>query len=256
MQLTDTHTHLYTDAFDLDIDEVIQKAIEKGVSKFFLPNIDVSSIDHMMDLAKKYPEHCFPMMGLHPCAVKENYEQELSVIANWLERFSFCAVGEIGIDLYWDKTFVKEQEEAFRQQINMAKQHDLPFVIHCRDAFDEIFAVLDELNDAKMRGIFHCFTGSVEQAHRVLEYGGFKLGIGGVVTFKNGGLDKVLEHVNLSDIVLETDSPYLAPTPYRGKRNESKYLYHIAEKVSTIYHMPIEEIAEVTTANAREVFGF
>lgn len=256
MILTDTHTHLYVKQFDNDIDAVIANCIEKGVSRLFMANIDSSSINSMMDLGKKYPKNCFPMMGIHPTSIKANYKEELALVEDWLSKYSFCAVGEIGIDLYWDKTFLKEQQDAFRIQIGLAKKYNLPFAIHCRDAFDEVFEILDELNDDKMRGIFHCFTGNIEQAKHVLAYGGFKLGIGGVVTFKNAGLDKVVEQLNLEDLVLETNTPYLAPTPYRGKRNESAYIYEIAEKVADIYKVSIEEVATITTANSQEIFSF
>lgn len=256
MILTDTHTHLYSEQFNDDIDTVIKNSIDKGITRLFLPNIDSSSIDGMMKLGTDYPDNCFPMMGLHPTSVGENYKEELALIEDWMNKQKFCAFGEIGIDLYWDKTFFKEQQEAFRFQIELAKKYELPFVIHCRDAFDEIFEILDELNDAKMRGIFHCFTGTVEQANHIINYGDFKIGIGGVVTFKNSGLDKVVEQIDLKHLVLETDSPYLAPAPFRGKRNESTYLYTIAEKVADIYNISIEEVAEITTANSKEVFGF
>jgi TatD DNase family protein len=256
MILTDTHTHLYSEQFNDDIDAVVKNCIDKGVERLFLPNIDSSSIEKMMKLGKTYPNNCFPMMGLHPTSVKENYKEELTLVEEWLNKQQFCAVGEIGIDLYWDKTQLKEQQDAFRFQIDLAKEHNLPFVIHCRDAFDEIFEILDELNDDKMRGIFHCFTGNIEQANHIINYGDFKIGIGGVVTFKNSGLDKTVEQIDLEHIVLETDSPYLAPTPYRGKRNESTYLYNIAKKVADIYSLSISEVAEITTKNSKQVFGF
>ena len=256
MILTDTHTHLYSEQFNDDIDTVIKNSIDKGITRLFLPNIDSSSIDGMMKLGTDYPDNCFPMMGLHPTSVGENYKEELALVEDWMNKQKFCAIGEIGIDLYWDKTFFKEQQEAFRFQIELAKKYELPFVIHCRDAFDEIFEILDELNDAKVRGIFHCFTGTVEQSNHIINYGDFKIGIGGVVTFKNSGLDKVVEQIDLKHLVLETDSPYLAPAPFRGKRNESTYLYTIAEKVADIYNLSIEEVAEITTANSKEVFGF
>ena len=256
MILTDTHSHLYADEFDEDIDIVINNCLEKGIERLFLPNIDSSSIQPMIDLVKKYPKHCFPMMGLHPTSVKDNYQEELKIVEEWLDKQQFCAIGEIGIDLYWDKSTLAIQQDAFNTQINWAKERGLPFVIHCRDAFDEIFEILDELNDEKMRGIFHCFTGTIEQAQHIIDYGDFKIGIGGVVTFKNAGLDKVVEQLDLKHLVLETDSPYLAPTPYRGKRNESTYLYNIAHKLAEIYSQPIEEIAAITTNNSIEVFGF
>jgi len=256
MILTDTHTHLYSEQFNDDIHTVIQNSIDKGITRLFLPNIDSTSIDGMMKLGTDYPNNCFPMMGLHPTSVGENYKEELALVEDWMSKQKFCAIGEIGIDLYWDKTHLKEQQEAFRFQIELAKKYDLPFVIHCRDAFEEIFEILDELNDDKMRGIFHCFTGTVEQANHVINYGGFKIGIGGVVTFKNSGLDKVVEQLDLAHLVLETDSPYLAPTPFRGKRNESTYLYTIAEKVADIYNISIEEVSKITTENSKQVFGF
>ena len=256
MILTDTHTHLYSDQFNEDIDTVIQNCIDKGITRLFLPNIDSESIDGMMKLGEKYPKNCFPMMGLHPTSVKENYKEELTLVKEWMSKHPFCAVGEIGIDLYWDKTFLVAQQEAFRFQIKLAKEYNLPFVIHCRDAFDEIFEILNELNDDKMRGIFHCFTGTIEQANHVINYGGFKIGIGGVVTFKNSGLDKVVAQIDLEHLVLETDSPYLAPTPFRGKRNESTYLYTIAERVADIKEVSIEKVAQITTENSKQVFGF
>jgi len=254
--LTDTHTHLYAKQFNDDINTVIKNCIDKGIERLFLPNIDSSSIEGMMELGKKYPNNCFPMMGLHPTSVKENYKEELVLVEEWLNKHQFCAVGEIGIDLYWEQHLLKEQQDAFRFQIELAKKHNLPFVIHCRDSFDEIFEILDKLNDDKMRGIFHCFTGNVEQANHIINYGDFKIGIGGVVTFKNSGLDKTVEQIDLKHLVLETDSPYLAPAPYRGKRNESTYLYNIAEKVADIYNLTIEEVAEITTKNSKQVFGF
>jgi TatD DNase family protein len=256
MILTDTHTHLYAEQFNEDIDTVIENCIGKGIERLFLPNIDSESIDGMIELSKKYPNNCFPMMGLHPTSVKDNYKEELALVEDWLNKQQFCAVGEIGIDLYWDKTHLREQQDAFRYQIELAKKYNLPFVIHCRDSFDEIFEILDDLNDDKMRGIFHCFTGNIDQANHIINYGDFKIGIGGVVTFKNSGLDNTIEQIDLEHLVLETDSPYLAPTPNRGKRNESTYLYNIAEKVADIYNISIEDVAKVTTENSKKVFGF
>jgi len=255
MILTDTHTHLYSEQFDNDIDEVIANAIKNGVTRFFLPNIDASYTEKMLQLAKEYPQQLFPMMGIHPCSIKEAYKEEIAHVEQWLEKYPFCAIGEIGIDLYWDKSFLTQQQEAFRLQIELAKKYNLPFVIHCRDAFNEIFEIMDELNDDKMRGIFHCFTGDLTQANHIINYGGFKLGIGGVVTFKNSGLDKVVEHVDMQHIVLETDSPYLAPVPFRGKRNESAYLLNIAQKVAEIKRLTVAEVAEITTQNSIAVFG-
>lgn len=256
MILTDTHTHLYSEQFKDDIDVVLKNCFEKGITRLFLPNINSASIGGMLKLESGFPNNCFPMMGLHPTSVDENYQTELATMKEWLDQRDFCAIGEIGIDLYWDKSFITQQQDAFRTQINWAKERNLPFVIHCRDAFDEIFEILDELNDDKMRGIFHCFTGNIEQANHIINYGGFKIGIGGVVTFKNSGLDKVVEQIDVKHLVLETDAPYLAPTPYRGKRNESTYLLGIAEKVADIYKLSIEDVATITTANSKEVFGF
>lgn len=255
MILTDTHTHLYSEQFKDDIDEVVQKAIKLGISRFFLPNIDSSYTNTLLALAKKYPDNMFRMMGLHPCSVKADYQQELEHVEKMLSAHQVVAIGEIGIDLYWDKTFLKEQQAAFRYQIRLAKANNLPFVIHCRDAFDEIFEILDEENDENMRGIFHCFTGNLEQAQKIINYGGFKLGIGGVVTFKNAGLDKVVEQISLEHLVLETDAPYLAPVPYRGKRNESAYLIEIATKIASLKQVSLEEVASITTKNSIEVFG-
>ena len=255
MILTDTHTHLYSEQCKEDIDEVVQKAINLGISRFFLPNIDSGYTAALLALAKKYPDNMFPMMGLHPCSVKADYQQELTHVEKMLSEHQVVAIGEIGIDLYWDKTFFKEQQVAFRHQIRLAKANNLPFVIHCRDAFDEIFEILDEENDENMRGIFHCFTGTLEQAEKIIAYGGFKLGIGGVVTFKNAGLDKVVEQINLEHLVLETDAPYLAPVPYRGKRNESAYIIEIATKVANLKQVSLEEVAKITTSNSKTVFG-
>lgn len=255
MILTDTHTHLYANKLREDLDEVILRAEANGVDRFFLPNIDSSSIEAMLDLEARDPKRFFPMMGLHPCSVDANYKKELDLAEQWLNQRDFIAIGEIGIDLYWDKTYLKEQQEAFCIQVEWAKARNLPIIIHARDSFDEIFKLLDQLNDDRLRGVFHCFTGTLEQAQRVLAYGDFMLGIGGVLTFKKAGLDKVVSELNLSDLVLETDSPYLAPSPYRGKRNESSYLLHIAQKLADIKNIPVEEVAQQTTANSQKLFG-
>lgn len=254
MILTDTHTHLYAAQFDKDRAEAIQKAIDLGVSRFFIPAIDSETTQSMLDLEAQFPNNIFLTMGLHPTHVKENYKEELAHVKEWLDKKEFYAVGEIGMDLYWDKSFVKEQQEAFKIQIAWAKEKNLPIIIHCRDAFDEVFEVLEEVNDDKLYGIFHCFTGTLEQAKKAISYN-MKLGIGGVVTFKNGKIDKFLNEIPLEYIVLETDSPYLAPTPYRGKRNESAYLVNVADKLSDIYQVSIEKIAKVTTANSKTIFG-
>ena len=255
MILTDTHTHLYAEQFDEDRTEVINQCIKEGITRLFLPNIDKNSVKGMMELTTEFPENCFPMIGIHPCSVDENWQKELEDYKELLNTHKFYAIGEIGIDLYWDKTTLGIQQQAFEAQIKLAKELNLPIVIHARDAFDEIFEVLDKHNDDKLRGIFHCFTGNLNQAKRVLNYGGFKLGIGGVVTFKNSGLDKVVKELSLTDLVLETDSPYLAPHPYRGKRNESAYLKLIGEKVSEIFKVSLEIVAEVTTKNSQNMFG-
>ncbi|MEO8761459.1 MAG: TatD family hydrolase [Bacteroidia bacterium] len=250
----DTHTHLYSEEFKTDIDEALKKAIDAGVDKFYLPNIDSSSVSGMHALCKKYPQHCFPMMGLHPCSVKENYKEELAIAYNYLQENKYVAVGEIGIDLYWDKTFYQQQVEAFETQINWALEFNLPIVIHCRNSFDEIFEVLTRFKKLP-KGIFHCFSGNAEQAQKVIDVTNFKLGIGGVITFKNSGLDKAIENIDLKHLVLETDSPYLAPVPYRGKRNESAYIPLIAAKIADIKLCSLLEVATITTANAQEIFG-
>ena len=254
MKIIDTHTHLYLNQFKDDIDKVIQRSIDKGINKFIFPAIDSTHFDDMHDLKNKYPGSIYLMSGLHPTDVKENFKQELEFVVNSLKSHSYVAIGEIGIDLYWDKTYLKQQQEAFTFQIRLAIKHDLPIVIHCREAFDEIFEILDKENCPKLRGVFHCFTGTLEQAQRAIDLG-FVLGIGGVVTFKNGGIDKFLNQIELKHIVLETDSPYLAPVPFRGKRNESSYIVYVIEKLSEIYGLSNEEIADVTTKNAEKVFA-
>lgn len=256
MILTDTHTHLYLKEFDADRDLVIQKAIESNIKRFFLPNIDSSTISDLIALVEKYPENCFAMMGLHPCSVKENYREELEIIEKLIleKRKLFYAVGEIGIDLYWDKTFLKEQQHAFNYQISIAKQQNLPIVIHSRNSFEEVYSIVKDSQDGNLRGVFHCFSGNKAQAIKIIELKGFKLGIGGVVTFKNSGLDEVVKNIDMKHIILETDSPYLAPVPYRGKRNESVYLYLILKKIAELKGMSVEEVAEVTTNNSIELF--
>lgn len=250
----DTHTHLFVDAFDEDRDAVVQRAIDAGVERCLLPNIDVETIPAMRELAAKYPDNCFPMMGLHPGSVGASWESDLEVIRQHLFREKYIAVGEIGMDLYWDTTFVAEQREAFRRQVLWAKELKLPIVIHAREAFQEIFSILDELNDENLTGVFHCFTGTREDAARILAYGGFKLGLGGVLTYKKAALEESLVDVPLDALVLETDSPYLPPVPHRGKRNESAYILHVAERLADIYGVKLSEIEKRTTANALEVF--
>ena len=254
MILTDTHTHLYSEAFDKDRDEVIGKALDLGVERFFIPSIDSTYTQAMFALEKDYPDHMFLMMGLHPTHVKANFKKELQHVERLLEERKFYAVGEIGIDLYWDRTFLKAQQEAFRFQIRLAKKHNLPIVIHCRESFDEIFEILEEEKGEDLFGIFHCFTGTLEQAKKAIAYN-MKLGIGGVVTFKNGKIDTFLHQIDLKHIVLETDSPYLAPVPYRGKRNESAYLLNVLKRLSEIYSKEEEEIAQITTKNSKTIFG-
>lgn len=249
----DTHTHLYSEEFNEDRIARIEDAISKSVTKFYMPNVDSESIDGMLQLEVHFPTHCFPMMGLHPCSVKENYREELAIVKKWLDTRRFAAIGEIGIDLYWDKTFAKEQELAFKEQVYWALEYNYTIVIHCRNAFDEIFEILQSFEKLP-KGIFHCFSGDIVQAQKILSFGNFKLGIGGVVTFKNSGLDKVVEQLNLTDIVLETDAPYLAPVPYRGKRNESSYIPLIAKKIAQIKGLTVEEVATVTSQNAIEIF--
>ena len=254
MIVTDTHTHLYSEAFDEDRKEMIERAIKSKVSRFFIPAIDSTYTEAMFQLEKDFPDNVFLMMGLHPTHVKENYKQELKHVEVMLAQRQFYAVGEIGIDLYWDKSTLAIQQEAFKYQIKLAKQYKLPIVIHCREAFDEIFEVLDQEKSEDLFGIFHCFAGNLEQAHQAISYN-MKLGIGGVVTFKNGKIDQFLNQIDLKHIVLETDSPYLAPAPYRGKRNESAYIIKVLEKLSLIYGVSEEQIATITTQNSKDIFN-
>jgi TatD DNase family protein len=252
--ITDTHTHLYSEAFDDDRKEMIERAIQSNVSRFFIPAIDSTYTEAMLELEKEYPEHIFLMMGLHPTHVKENYKEELNHVEDMLEKRKFYAVGEIGIDLYWDKTTLEIQQKAFKHQIKLAKQYKLPIVIHCREAFDEIFEVLEQEKGNDLFGIFHCFSGNLQQAHKAISYN-MKLGIGGVATFKNGQIDQFLNQIDLKHMVLETDSPYLAPAPYRGKRNESAYITKVLEKLAQIYNVSEAHIAKVTTQNSKDIFN-
>ena len=252
--LIDTHTHLYSEQFENDIEEVVARAKENGVERFYLPAIDQSYTEKMLRLEAQYPNEMFAMMGLHPCSVHpDTLESEMAHVREWIDKRKFKAIGEIGIDLYWEKAYLKEQQDAFKTQIEWAKEQNLPIVIHCRDAFNEVFEVLEEVKDDKLFGIFHCFSGTKEEAQRAIDFN-LKLGIGGVVTFKNGKIDQFLGDFDIKNIVLETDSPYLAPVPYRGKRNESSYLTHVSEKLVDIYRLTPNEIAEITTKNALEVF--
>ncbi|MDP1802757.1 MAG: TatD family hydrolase [Bacteroidota bacterium] len=252
--IIDTHTHLYAEEFNADRAALIQKAISNGVHKFFLPNIDSTSIDGMHQLEIDFPENCFAMMGLHPCSVNATVEAELAIVKSWLEKRKYKAVGEIGIDLYWDKTFLKEQQYAFKTQIEWALHYNYPIIIHCREAFDEIYEVLVSFNKLP-KAIFHCFSGNAEQAQKILALGNFKLGIGGVLTFKNSGLDKAIENVGLEHLVLETDAPYLAPVPFRGKRNEPSYLLEIAKKLAELKNVSMSEVESITTKNAQFIFS-
>ena len=254
MILTDTHTHLYSEEFDQDRTEMIQRAMDIGVSRFFIPSIDSNYTQKMYDLEAQFPENIFLMMGLHPTYVKENYLEELAHVETELSKNKFYAVGEIGIDLFWDKTFLEQQQHAFQYQIQLAKKHNLGINIHCRDAFDEVFEVLESEKATDLFGIFHCFTGDFQQAQRAIELN-MKLGIGGVATFKNGKIDQFLKDIDLKHIVLETDSPYLAPVPFRGKRNESSYVKLVAEKLAEIYQLSTEEIAWITSENSKAIFG-
>lgn len=253
MIITDTHTHLYSEAFNEDRHEMIHRAIDNGVTRFFVPAIDSTYTKTMLQLEKEFSEYIFLMAGLHPTHVKENYKEELQHVEEVLSKRKFYAVGEIGIDLYWDKTTLSIQKEAFKYQINLAKHYKLPIVIHCREAFDEIFEILETEKSDDLYGVFHCFTGTLEQAHQAIAYN-MKLGIGGVVTFKNGKIDKFLNQIDLKHIVLETDAPYLSPVPYRGKRNESAYITKVLEKLSELYNMPTEVIAKITTQNSKDIF--
>lgn len=254
MLITDTHSHIYSEEFADDRDAMMQRAFDAGVKRIFVPSIDSSYTEKMYAMEAQYPESVFLMMGLHPTYVKENYEDELRHVETELSKRKFAAIGEIGIDLYWDKTTLPQQQIAFRRQIQLAKQYKLPINIHCREAFDEIFEILDAEKSPELRGIFHCFAGNYEQALHAISLN-MKLGIGGVATFKNGKIDQFLNQIDLENIVLETDSPYLAPVPFRGKRNESSYIVKVVSKLSEIYGLPESEIARITTENSRAVFG-
>lgn len=251
--MIDTHTHLYLKQFDDDRAETMHRAMTAGVQRFYLPNIDSTSIEQMLALEAAYPDHCYAMMGLHPCSVKENVAEELAIVKQWLDKRHFCAVGEIGLDLYWDKSYFEQQKMAFRTQIQWAKALDLPIVIHSRESTWEVIDILRAEQDDKLKGIFHCFGGSVEEANAITELG-FYLGIGGVLTFKKSGLDKTMGKVDLKHVVLETDAPFLAPTPYRGKRNESAYVRLVAEKLAIIKDVSLEKVIQVTTQNAKNIF--
>jgi len=252
--ITDTHTHLYSNQFNEDQKEMILRAKNAGVSRFFIPAIDSSYTESMLKLEEDYPLDVYLMMGLHPTSVNENYAEELAHVKEWIDKKDFYAIGEIGIDLYWDKSFLIEQQEAFRTQIKWAKEKKLPIAIHCREAFDEVFEILEAEKGDDLRGIFHCFTGTKKQAAQAISYN-MKLGIGGVVTFKNGKIDTFLNEIDIQHIVLETDAPYLAPTPNRGKRNESAFITHVIDKLVDIYKLSFKEISEITTQNSKDIFG-
>ena len=252
--LTDTHTHLYSEHFNEDLSLVMQRTFDSGVKRLFIPAIDSATTEAMYLLEKQYPENVFLMMGLHPTSVKSNFKQELEHVKKQFLKRQFFAVGEIGIDLFWDKSNLENQKIAFKAQIQLAKKYKLPIVIHCRDAFDEIFKILESENDDDLFGIFHCFTGTEEQADKAISFN-MKLGIGGVVTFKNGKIDTFLNKIDIKNIVIETDSPYLSPVPYRGRRNESSYLPLICKRLAEIYQLSEKEISIITTQNSKDVFG-
>jgi len=252
--LIDTHAHIYSEEFNDDIDEVITRAYDSDVRKIILPNIDSSSVKKMLDLADQYPQICYPLMGLHPTSVREDYQDELELVEFWLKKRKFYGIGEIGIDLYWERAFLEQQIIAFRHQLQLAKKYQLPVVLHVRESFDEVFAVVEEEVEAGLTGVFHSFTGSVEQAARITDLG-FKIGIGGIVTFKNSGLDEVVRQIDPKHLILETDAPYLTPSPFRGKRNESSYLIHVARKIAELHDLSVHEVAKITSANAVSLFG-
>ncbi len=249
----DTHAHIYSEEFDMDRDEMLRQCEEAEVRKIYMPNIDHTSIDGMLELEQQYPDRCIPMMGLHPCYVKKDFEKELYRIEEWLAKRKFVAIGEVGTDLYWDKSFWPQQQEAFRIQVGWAKKYKVPIVIHCRESIDETIELLTPLIDKNLTGVFHCFTGTLEQSVKIMEMG-FYLGVGGVVTFKNGGVDKILPEIPMESIVLETDSPYLAPTPHRGKRNSPAYIPLVAARVAELKKITVEELQQVTTQNAHTLF--
>lgn len=251
----DSHAHIYSEKLKKDLPDVMERALENGVTKIFMPNIDHTSIDDMFEVENKYPDNCFPMMGLHPCSVNKTFEKELYLVEEWLNKRDFYAVGEIGTDLYWDKTFWPQQQEAFKIQVNWAKVKNLPIVIHCRESIDETIEMVEKLKDDNLTGVFHCFTGTLEQARKIIDLG-FYLGFGGVATFKNGGLDTVIPEIDLKHMVLETDSPYLAPTPHRGKTNKPSYIPLIAKKIASFKEVGLDEVAEKTTENSLKLFRF
>ncbi len=251
--MIDTHAHIYASEFDQDREEVVQRALAQGIQHILLPNIDLDSIQPMLETEAQFPDICRSMMGLHPCYVDQDVDKTLETIHSWYDKHDFIAVGEIGIDLYWDKTYRAEQEHAFITQLGWAKERDLPVVIHTRDSIQETLALLEKEQDGSLSGVFHCFGGSVEEAQAINALG-FHLGLGGVTTFKNGGMDKVVPHLDLSKVILETDCPYLAPVPHRGKRNEPAYTELVAKRISELTERPIQEIEEITNNNAKALF--
>jgi TatD DNase family protein len=256
MILTDTHAHLYAEQFKEDQDAMLLRAFEAGISRIFLPAIDTETHESLVALADAYPDKCFPMMGLHPCSVDAaTIDKEIAAIEAWHAKRKFIAVGEIGIDLYWDKTQLALQQEIFARQIDLAKKLNLPVIIHSRSAFNECYEIVKEKQDGTLKGIFHCFSYGIDEAEKVIALGGFMMGIGGVVTFKNSGLDKVVAHCGMENFVLETDAPYLAPVPFRGKRNESSYLAYVAKTIADIKKITVEEVASITTENSKKVFS-
>lgn len=254
--MIDTHSHIYSEEFDADRNEVIQRAKNAGVKHIILPNVDIESLPRMLALEAEYPDYCHAAIGLHPTSVKSDYKTELEKVRSELERRKYIAIGEIGIDLYWDKTFLEQQIEAFQQQIEWALKYDLPVIIHVRDSFSETLEALKPFKEKKLRGVFHSFTGNGSEAKEIIDFGGFKLGINGIVTFKNSGLSETLRGIDVKNIVLETDSPYLTPVPYRGKRNESAYIQYICLQLATLYKISVNEIIDITTENALNLFKF
>lgn len=254
MRLIDSHAHIYADAFDEDREEALERAKETGLEKIFMPNVDHESIDRMMEVAVKHPDFCIPMMGLHPCSVKKGFEKDLYEVEAWLNKGGFCAVGEIGTDLYWDKSLFELQKEAFNIQCELALRHDLPVAIHCRESIDETIDLVQPYSERGLKGVFHCFSGNLKQAQQAIALN-MQLGIGGVATFKNGGLSEVIKGIDMSRFLLETDSPYLAPVPFRGKRNEPSWVKNVAEKIATVLARDLDEIAEITSENSLKLFS-
>ncbi|RPA66445.1 TatD family deoxyribonuclease [Cyclobacteriaceae bacterium YHN15] len=253
MEYIDSHVHIYSNKYDNDREDVLRRSIENGVGRLFMPNIDVESIDPMLEVELKFPGTCIPMMGLHPCDVKKDFEKQLYVVEEWISKREFAGIGETGLDMYWDKTFFEQQKEALRVQIQWAKQKKWPIILHCRDSMDETIQIIKEEKTEDLKGIFHCFSGTMDQAKEIIDLG-FLLGIGGVVTYKNGGLDKILPNLGLDHIVLETDGPYLAPVPHRGKRNSPEYIPIIAQKIADLTHHSLQKVSEATQENSNRIF--